>query len=163
MTSTTLANDDVTSSNANETDSNTSVKCGFQTSSFASRNNQKSSSDLASHYGKNRHSYVSFSRGRDTDDMEYQIVPSEIDDETPVVVKNVVVKNDVVSNALNDEGYKSMSSTSSASVVSTITSTSISPEVRDPPDQQPDLIRGSGPFHRHHQERFGEFFYLMLR
>jgi len=155
-TATTLSSDDVTSINANETDSNTSVKCGFQTSSFASRYNQKSPSDLASHYGKNRHSsYVSFSRSRDVDGVEYQIVPSEIDDEN---VKNVVVKNDV-SNVLNDEGYKWMSSTSSASVVSTITSTSISPEVRDPPDQQLDLIRGSGPFNRHHQERFVELFF----
>ena len=53
-----------------------------------------------------------------------------------------VIKKDL----LSDEGYKSMSSNSSASVVST--TTSISPDVRD---SQPEMEESSIMF-RHHND-----------
>jgi hypothetical protein len=60
------------------------------------------------------------------------------------VTKKEILCDVIKKDLLSDEGYKSMSSNSSASVVST--TTSISPEVRDPPDSQPSLFL-------HHNDR----------
>ena len=112
-----------------ETDSNSSLKCGFKKAS--------PDPESASRYLQSRHSAYKFSRDEKPRDnkVEYQRVSTEIEE---------CSKKDSSS---TDEGYKSMSSTSSASVVSTTTSTSISisPEVRDL--AEPDVIRTLSQFH----------------
>ena len=112
-----------------ETDSNSSLKCGFQKAS--------PEQESASRYLQSRHSAYKFSREDKSrvNNVEYQRISTEIED---------CSKKDSSS---TDEGYKSMSSTSSASVVSTTTSTSISisPEVRDV--AEPDVIRTLTQFH----------------
>ena len=82
----------------------------------------------------------------DKEKVDYQRIPQDSNDVTKKDILCDVIKKDL----LGDEGYKSMSSNSSASVVST--TTSISPDVRDPPESQPEMLESSSLF-RHHNDR----------
>ena len=107
----------VDDASSKETDSNNSVKFGFQKVSPRLDRPTSTSRMATSLKFSTRVGGAGSGSGKPRDDLHYERVPVDVDDVTK-----------------GDEGYKSMSSTSSASVVST--TMTMSPEGRDDQDRE---------------------------
>ena len=136
LTAVTSSSDDF---GAKETDSNSSLKFGFQKTASPRLEPATAATTRFSFKFS-----TSTREDKSRDDVEYQRVPVNADVDVDDIAKA-------------DEGYKSMSSTSSASVVSTTTTTSMSPEAKDEPEI-PEVERATVQLSRQKEKQVSLWF-----